>query len=197
MDAILCPVCRTSLGERVAVCARCETPHHPECWEFGERCAVFACGGTQGVVVPMHERPLLDQATVVLENNLPDPPARTASPCVAGRRMYRESQVIALISWIYLGCSLVWAIPSVATLLLGLISWNAVAILSGIALSMGALGLKGLGDLIAVGDPRGRAIHLCLVFLATLMIPGVESLFMLLLAIPFFTRSGAAHFGNG
>lgn len=38
-----CPVCATSLAHDVVQCARCETPHHRECWEYAGRCAVFAC----------------------------------------------------------------------------------------------------------------------------------------------------------
>jgi len=40
-----CEVCREALGATTAVrCARCETPHHQDCWEFVGRCSVYACG---------------------------------------------------------------------------------------------------------------------------------------------------------
>lgn len=38
-----CPVCATSLAHDVVACARCETPHHRECWRYAGRCAVYGC----------------------------------------------------------------------------------------------------------------------------------------------------------
>lgn len=38
-----CPVCSTPIGSSRSVCDSCQTPHHPECWEYNEGCAVYAC----------------------------------------------------------------------------------------------------------------------------------------------------------
>jgi hypothetical protein len=38
-----CPVCGTAVEEGPGRCARCKTPHHPECWEYLGGCAVYAC----------------------------------------------------------------------------------------------------------------------------------------------------------
>jgi hypothetical protein len=197
MNELLCPVCRTSLGENVAVCSRCETPHHPDCWEFGGACAVFACGGMESSVVPIHSRPQLDQEPVILEGPFPDtpsvPPVRI---CAERRNPLQDSQAVALISWLYLGFSLIWAAPAMASLLLGFLSWNPLAFIAGMTLGMGALVLKGVGDLIAVGDPRGRLIHLALCGLLSVLLPSPESLLIVVLAaLPFLTQRGVAHFG--
>ena len=38
-----CPVCATGLERAVVVCARCETPHHRECWTYEGKCAIYGC----------------------------------------------------------------------------------------------------------------------------------------------------------
>ncbi|MBI4866994.1 MAG: hypothetical protein HY816_08575 [Candidatus Wallbacteria bacterium] len=43
--AIECPVCGDDLAPALAVvCARCNTPHHKDCFQFAGTCAVFGCG---------------------------------------------------------------------------------------------------------------------------------------------------------
>lgn len=44
MTHIVCKVCGTALDAASAVrCLRCETPHHPECLEYGQGCSVYGC----------------------------------------------------------------------------------------------------------------------------------------------------------
>lgn len=38
-----CPVCGDELEADPRRCPRCETPHHPDCWEYVPGCAIFAC----------------------------------------------------------------------------------------------------------------------------------------------------------
>jgi hypothetical protein len=40
-----CQVCGEKLEGKVVYCASCSTPHHPDCWEYLDRCSVYACGG--------------------------------------------------------------------------------------------------------------------------------------------------------
>ena len=42
-----CPVCGCSVhtGEEIHNCPGCDTPHHSECWEYNEGCAIYACDG--------------------------------------------------------------------------------------------------------------------------------------------------------
>ena len=40
-----CPVCSTPVEEDRAVCSRCRTPHHGDCWKYLGGCAVYACAG--------------------------------------------------------------------------------------------------------------------------------------------------------
>ncbi len=40
---VKCPVCSTAILGRVKYCECCETPHHSECWDYCEGCAVFGC----------------------------------------------------------------------------------------------------------------------------------------------------------
>lgn len=42
-----CPICGSPLVDRVVRCARCQTPHHGECWKYNGRCSLFACGETR------------------------------------------------------------------------------------------------------------------------------------------------------
>ncbi len=43
MAGAKCPVCGEAPGGEVRVCPRCQTPHHPDCWEYVPGCAIFAC----------------------------------------------------------------------------------------------------------------------------------------------------------
>lgn len=38
-----CPVCACSIDEEPVICPRCATPHHRECWDYAEGCAIFGC----------------------------------------------------------------------------------------------------------------------------------------------------------
>lgn len=41
-----CPICGDTLvGEVVSRCSLCDTPHHPECWEYNTGCSTYACEG--------------------------------------------------------------------------------------------------------------------------------------------------------
>lgn len=41
--AARCPVCGDDASGPMTACDRCDTPHHSECWNFNEGCAVFGC----------------------------------------------------------------------------------------------------------------------------------------------------------
>ena len=43
LQEIICPVCATAVTDEIAACPRCETPHHPDCWEYAGGCAIFGC----------------------------------------------------------------------------------------------------------------------------------------------------------
>lgn len=45
-----CQVCGTEMREGVVHCARCQTPHHEECWRYMGECSTFACKETRYVV---------------------------------------------------------------------------------------------------------------------------------------------------
>ena len=40
-----CPICGTAVeaDDETVCCERCHTPHHKDCWEYAEGCAIFAC----------------------------------------------------------------------------------------------------------------------------------------------------------
>jgi hypothetical protein len=42
-----CPVCGTTMTERVVRCEACRTPHHAECWTYMGRCSTYGCRGTR------------------------------------------------------------------------------------------------------------------------------------------------------
>ena len=40
-----CQICGSAIGEGEQVsCARCDTPHHLECWEWSGGCSIYGCG---------------------------------------------------------------------------------------------------------------------------------------------------------
>jgi hypothetical protein len=39
-----CPVCGEPLKADVVRCVRCRTPHHRECWNYSQACAIYGCG---------------------------------------------------------------------------------------------------------------------------------------------------------
>lgn len=45
METSQCQVCGSPVekGTKVAVCPACETPAHPECWEYNGGCTTYAC----------------------------------------------------------------------------------------------------------------------------------------------------------
>lgn len=52
-----CRVCGDDLEGPQRRCALCDTPHHPECWEYNAGCSTFGCRGTPapskgGIQVP-------------------------------------------------------------------------------------------------------------------------------------------------
>mgnify|MGYP001577518740 CR=1 FL=1 len=109
----------------------------------------------------------------------------------------RDSDGVMLVSWVYLAASLVAAIPAVGFLVSGLTGGGPGSLARCLACAAGAVGLKVLGDLIAVGDARGRALHLygCLT-LALASVSLGASLTLLLLVLPFWTRRGQEHFAR-
>lgn len=44
-DAPPCAVCGDLVQAKVRRCPRCDTPHHPDCWDYQGGCAAFGCGG--------------------------------------------------------------------------------------------------------------------------------------------------------
>jgi hypothetical protein len=40
-----CPVCCQPFVPPVVHCPKCRTPHHPDCWAYWGRCAIFGCRG--------------------------------------------------------------------------------------------------------------------------------------------------------
>jgi hypothetical protein len=213
-DPILCPVCRTAIHGASAVCWSCDTPHHPDCWRFGSGCAVFACGQTRARLLAVEDTPGLLQATLVLTGDLPDPPvAATCARPPAGTASQRpgaeaggetaapppriESRWVLLVSWVYLGASLIVAIPCVGWLIVGLTDGDSQSLARGVGLGAGALILKTLGDMLAVGDPRGRAGHIVLCVALAVAPPapdGTHAAPLAAAALPVLTRAGRRHF---
>ena len=59
----LCPVCGTSIESNPFYCARCETPHHQDCWEYLGGCAVFGCEpGSERLPATQQEWSLLERS---------------------------------------------------------------------------------------------------------------------------------------
>ena len=41
-----CRICGNPLETRTVRCARCQTPHHRDCWKYNGKCSIYACGGS-------------------------------------------------------------------------------------------------------------------------------------------------------
>jgi hypothetical protein len=198
---VSCPVCRGGAGELMAVCASCDTPHHPECWSFTGGCAVFACGGTEAATEPtarLAER-LASAEPLILDEATPEPAPGTPGLSIlhAPRpQRRRESAAVVAVSWVYLGLSLALAVPSCGWLVGGLASGELDTLVKGVLAVALTLALKTLGDQIAIGDPRGRRVHLaaCLVC-ALVSVSPLATGAIICLAAPFWTRRGRLHFG--
>ena len=57
-----CPVCGAPIEADLRQCAKCETPHHADCWSYAGRCAVYACMGVTvmgDLPVPLPAAPLV------------------------------------------------------------------------------------------------------------------------------------------
>ncbi len=46
-----CLVCSEPIVGRAAMCCRCQTPHHPDCWSFVGACSVFGCKHREHAIV--------------------------------------------------------------------------------------------------------------------------------------------------
>jgi hypothetical protein len=44
-EVATCRVCGDELAGPVRACPACDTPHHPECWEYNAGCSTFGCRG--------------------------------------------------------------------------------------------------------------------------------------------------------
>ena len=193
----LCPICRSSLGESAAVCRSCETPHHPDCWEFNGGCAVFACGQNRARLVPVSDLAVTDQTPLRLDDSLPDPAKESLVPPIPRTETgHRESLAVVLVSWIYLTVSLMAAIPAAGYLLDGLTTGRVDPLICGLVLGVVAMSLKTVGDLVAVGDPKGRQFHICFCILLGLTLYNIiPPILPVLLVGPFISGRGSAHFG--
>ena len=200
LPSIRCPVCRGEAYGAVAVCQACETPHHPDCWEWAKGCSVFACGSARARLLEAAAF-LIDlevAGALEIDDTAPEPPRRYGPPPAERRReSRRESAAIMVVSWVYLAASLGAAVPAAGYAMGGVARGSPEALLSGLATGGVALALKVLGDQLAVGDPRARRAHLtlCLVLGLVSVSPFITAA-LLPLALPFWSRRGRAHFGS-
>lgn len=44
MTSPICRVCNSNILENEVKCANCDTVHHEECFQYGGKCSIFACG---------------------------------------------------------------------------------------------------------------------------------------------------------
>lgn len=195
---IHCPVCRMPATATVAVCDRCDTPHHSDCWEFGAGCAIFACGGNRARVMDAAACAAVAPAVLHIDGSVPEPARPCPAPPASGLPppASRDHPPVVAVSWLYLAVSLLIAIPAPGYLVRAVTHGAGGDLAGGIAAALAALSVKVVGDLIAVGDPRGRAAHLWMcVIVGLALCASPLSLIAVALAVPFWTRRGRAHFG--
>ena len=199
MTLIRCPVCRAEATGTLALCSQCETPHHPECWEFVGGCAVFACGETRARAIEASQLELGPGAAEPLQigDDLlePEPLHIEHAQQVERERARRESPAVMMVSWVYLAASLVAAIPTLGYVVAGLTGDGPFWLVKTAAAAATAVGLKMVGDLLALGERRGRVAHLYLCFAVALVTTSLPVTACLAgLAAPFWTRRGREHF---
>jgi hypothetical protein len=50
-----CQVCGEAIAQDdIVLCSRCRTPHHHDCWSYGEGCSVYGCGGKEQLALKAH-----------------------------------------------------------------------------------------------------------------------------------------------
>lgn len=50
LDRAVCRICGEPVTHDAAICRRCKTPHHRECWRYYGACSTYGCGETKYVV---------------------------------------------------------------------------------------------------------------------------------------------------
>jgi hypothetical protein len=45
---ILCNICNAALTGAIVCCPVCDTPYHPDCWDYNKGCAVYGCQAAAG-----------------------------------------------------------------------------------------------------------------------------------------------------
>ncbi len=50
LDEAICRICGEPVTKNAAVCRRCKTPHHRECWQYYGACSTYGCGETKYLV---------------------------------------------------------------------------------------------------------------------------------------------------
>ena len=43
MDDASCPICSSEIEGQMVLCIRCKTPHCHDCWEYNQKCGMYAC----------------------------------------------------------------------------------------------------------------------------------------------------------
>jgi len=51
-----CPVCGQHFEQTGVACVQCKVPHHPDCWSYWGRCAIFGCRGRR-IALPTSASP--------------------------------------------------------------------------------------------------------------------------------------------
>lgn len=154
---------------------------------------MFACGAERARILTVADLASAEPIYLEVEREPLEVPEEPPTPVLR----HRESDAVMLVSWVYLAASLVLAIPTVGFLVGGLAGARPLHLLQALACGAGALALKHLGDLIAIGDRRGRTAHLytCL-GAAVFSVSPAASFTLALLSAPFWTRRGRQHFSR-
>ncbi len=40
---VTCQICGECIADKFVTCEKCQTPHHPDCWEYNGGCSIFGC----------------------------------------------------------------------------------------------------------------------------------------------------------
>lgn len=69
-DELQCQVCGEALEAPMVWCARCDTPHHRDCWEWNGGCSTYGCKSEETRSDPAEETP---GPLIVIDGDEPSP----------------------------------------------------------------------------------------------------------------------------
>lgn len=138
-EPVLCALCGSPGAARA--CARCGTPHHQDCWDYGGGCTIYGCAGRESEVARR-----VPSALVEIDETTRLPAPRPAPLAALTRWLARDARALPRT----LGTSLTTSLLASAALIEVSGLWAGLVVVPALTLGLG------FGVLAAYG---GRTLH--------------------------------------